>query len=80
MSPIYYLDRSPPLSIHHGEADTIVPHEWSEDLYAVAREKGVRAELHLYPDAGHTFRGEDWDLAMERTAAFFDAHVKNGSK
>ena len=23
---------------------------------------------------------QDWDLAMERTAAFFDAHVKNGGK
>lgn len=76
MSPIYYLDRSPPLSIHHGTADTIVPYKWSEDLYAVAKDKRVPAELYLYPEAGHTFKDKDWELAMQRTAAFFDQRVK----
>ena len=76
MSPIYYLDRSPPLSIHHGTADTIVPYRWSVDLFAVAQDKGVPAELHLYPDAGHTFRDDDWELAMQRTSDFFDRYVK----
>jgi fermentation-respiration switch protein FrsA (DUF1100 family) len=76
MSPIYYLDRSPPLSIHHGKADTTVPYQWSEDLLAAARRKRVTAELYLYPDAGHTLKDEDWELAMERTTAFFDRYVK----
>lgn len=76
MSPIYYLDRSPPLSIHHGTADTIVPHEWSVNLFAVAQNRGVPAELHLYTDAGHTLRDQDWERAMERTTAFFDRYVK----
>jgi dipeptidyl aminopeptidase/acylaminoacyl peptidase len=76
MSPLYYLDRSPPLSIHHGTADTIVPYQWSVDLFAAAEDKGVSAELYRYPGAGHTFKDEDWELAMERTAAFFDQYVK----
>jgi dienelactone hydrolase len=76
MSPIHYLRYSPPLSIHHGEADRIVPHEWSEELYQAARKQGVKAELHLYPEGKHTFADQDWELAMERTLAFFDRHVK----
>jgi fermentation-respiration switch protein FrsA (DUF1100 family) len=78
MSPLYYLDRSPPLSIHHGKADTTVPYQWSEDLFQAAKREGVKAELYLYPDAGHTLKDEDWELAMERTTAFFDRYVKGG--
>ena len=76
MSPINYLQFSPPLSIHHGQADVSVPYEWSEELYDAAREQGVPAELYLYPGAGHIFEGEDWEQAMERTLAFFDRYVK----
>jgi fermentation-respiration switch protein FrsA (DUF1100 family) len=76
ISPINYLDRIPALSIHHGTDDTIVPYQWSEDLFEAAQEEGIVAELHLYRDAEHTFRLKDWDLAMENTLAFFDAHVK----
>jgi dipeptidyl aminopeptidase/acylaminoacyl peptidase len=76
MSPIRYLQYSPPLSIHHGEADSIVPADWSKELYAAALEQGAPAELYLYPKGGHTLRGEDWEQAMERTLAFLDRHVK----
>ena len=76
ISPIYYLERSPPLSIHHGTGDSMVPYTWSEDLYKAAQRQGATAELHLYPGAEHTFVGADWDLAMERTLAFYDEHVR----
>jgi dipeptidyl aminopeptidase/acylaminoacyl peptidase len=76
ISPINYLDRIAALSIHHGTGDTIVPYQWSEDLFEAAQEQGTTAELHLYPGAQHTFRLKNWDLAMERTLAFFDQHVK----
>jgi dipeptidyl aminopeptidase/acylaminoacyl peptidase len=78
ISSINYLDRIPALSIHHGTGDTIVPFEWSEDLYQAAQESGVTAELYPYPDAEHTFTGPDWDLAMKRTLDFFDQYVKRG--
>ncbi len=80
ISPINYLDRCPPLSIHHGLADPVVPYQWSEDLYEAARKQGTTVELYLYPNAGHTFEGRDWDLAMKRTAAFFDKYVKHSDK
>jgi dienelactone hydrolase len=76
MSPIHYLRYSPPLSIHHGQADGSVPYEWSEQLYAAAVEQGTPAELYLYPEGEHTLLGDDWQLAMERTLAFYDQHVK----
>jgi dipeptidyl aminopeptidase/acylaminoacyl peptidase len=78
ISPINYLDLGPPLSIHHGTSDLVVPYQWSEDLFKAAQEQGVVAELYLYPGAGHTFYEADWDLAMERTLEFFDKYVKNG--
>ena len=76
VSSINYLDRIPALSIHHGQADSIVPYQWSEDLFEEAQEGEIQAELFLYPGAEHTFVGADWELALERTAAFFDEHVK----
>ncbi|MBN1641372.1 MAG: alpha/beta fold hydrolase [Anaerolineae bacterium] len=76
ISPINYLDRIPALSIHHGTADQIVPYQWSQDLYEAALQDGVEVELHLYPGGAHTFQDADWDLALERTTAFFDKHVK----
>jgi len=78
VSPINYLDLGPPLSIHHGTGDTIIPYQWSEDLFKAAQKQGASAELYLYPGAEHTLLGEDWGQAMERTAAFFDKYVKNG--
>jgi dipeptidyl aminopeptidase/acylaminoacyl peptidase len=79
ISPINYLDRIPALSIHHGIGDTVVPHEWSEDLYEAAQQSGTTSELYLYSGAEHTFNGEDWDLAMKRTLEFFDRYVKGGT-
>jgi dienelactone hydrolase len=76
VSSINYLDRIPALSIHHGEADSIVPYQWSEDLFEEAQEDGIATELYLYPGAEHSFVGPDWDLAMQRTADFFDTYVK----
>ena len=67
---------SPPVSIHHGQADTTVPSAWSEELYAAALEAGTPAELHLYPEGRHTFLGESWEQAMERTLAFYELYVK----
>ncbi len=78
ISSINYLNLSPPLSIHHGKADTVVPYEWSEDLLQAAQKKGVTAELFLYPDAEHQLLDKDWELAMKRTLAFYDQYVKAG--
>ncbi len=77
ISPINYLKYAPPMSIHHGTADSLVPYQWSEDLLKAAEKQNVEAELFLYEGAEHTLRNQDWDLAMERVLTFFDQHVKN---
>ncbi len=77
ISSINYLDRIPALSIHHGTGDTIVPYQWSEDLYAAAQKAQIKAELFLYPGGQHTLLDKDMDLAMERTVEFYDKYVKN---
>ena len=76
LSPINYLGAAPPMSIHHGEADDVVPIEFSEKLYKNMQEAGRPVEYFTYPGQPHTFQGEGWELAMERVRAFFDKHLK----
>jgi len=76
LSPIKYLDAAPPMSIHHGEADDVVPIEFSEKLHKKMREAGRPVEYFTYPGQPHTFQGEGWQLAMERVLAFFDKYLK----
>ena len=76
LSPINYLGAAPPMSIHHGEADDVVPIEFSEKLYTKMQETGRPVEYFTYPGQPHTFQGEGWELAIERVRAFFDKHLK----
>jgi len=76
LSPINYLGAAPPMSIHHGEADDVVPIEFSEKLYKNMQEAGRPVEYFTYPRQPHTFQGEGWELAIERVRAFFDKHLK----
>ena len=76
LSPINYLDSAPPMSIHHGEADEVVPVEYSEKLYGKMQEVGRPVDYFTYPGQPHTFQGEGWDLAMERVQAFFDRYLR----
>ena len=76
LSPINYLDGAPPMSIHHGGADDVVPIEFSEKLYKNMQEEGRPVEYFTYPGQLHTFQGEGWELAMERVLVFFDEHLK----
>ena len=75
-SAINYLDSAPPMSIHHGEADSQVPIEFSEKLYKKMIEMNRPVYYYTYPGQEHVFQGEDWDLAMERVLTFFDKYLK----
>jgi dipeptidyl aminopeptidase/acylaminoacyl peptidase len=78
LSPITYLaDVSTPISIHHGDLDREVPPELSNRLWQVMQTENMPGEYYSYPDQGHFFAGSAWQLAMERTLAFFDQYVKN---
>ena len=52
-SPIYFIDRLPPLQIHHGTADDIVPLSQSERLNDVIVAGGTGSEFYEYEGGGH---------------------------
>jgi dipeptidyl aminopeptidase/acylaminoacyl peptidase len=57
ISPIYFLDRiHTPISIQHGEDDTVVPIEWSQDLYQRLKDLKIDTECTYYPNQPHTFQ------------------------
>lgn len=66
------------VQIHQGTADTVTPPEWARSIRDSLQLAGRSVEYHEYPGQGHAFQGQSWQLFMERTAAFFDAHLKGG--
>lgn len=46
---------TPTTFILHCEDDVVVPVENSLQLYRALKEKGVKVEMHLYPEGGHGF-------------------------
>jgi dipeptidyl aminopeptidase/acylaminoacyl peptidase len=71
-----YLDEiSGPVQLHHGTADSSVPHEFSQILYQQIEDIGGVAELHEYPEDNHNLSNY-FTLAMQRSIDFFDQYVK----
>jgi dienelactone hydrolase len=75
-SPIHYFDFvATPVQIHIGTADTRTPPEWSATIREALQDAGKEVEYFTYPGQGHVFKGEHWQLFMERVADFFDRHL-----
>jgi len=74
-SPITHVDAiRAPLFIQHGANDPRVPLSESEEIARVLREKGVRCELVVYPDEGHSIAKLSNRIdSFERMVAFLDA-------
>ena len=54
MSPIYFVHTGmPPILIHHGDADTLVPLEQSERFRARAAELGIDVPVLVHPGGKH---------------------------
>ncbi len=77
-SPARFAEMLPPVQIHHGGADTVVPIAESETLWAALAERGnpwiKESAFYVYPRAGHDptlmippFSADD---AVARTAEF----------
>ncbi len=76
LAPTSYLaDLSGPIQLHHGTADPEVPLSFSQVLFDEIEKKGKAAELYTYPGDNHNL-SSSFNLAMERTIAFFDTYVK----
>ncbi len=58
-SPITYVSSDdPPILMTHGDADEVVPFEWSENLLAALTDAGVPSELIAVAGGGHGPRFE----------------------
>ena len=65
LSPIHNLDDDlPPILIHHGDADTLVPLDQSQRFIARAEELGLgeRIELIVHPECSHGWITMFWDV------------------
>jgi len=71
----YLADLSGPIQLHHGEADEEVPLSFSQALYDAVSQVGRVVELYTYPGSDHNI-SQGFDLAMQRTIAFFDRYTK----
>ena len=72
-SALYFSDRLPPVQIHHGTADEIVPVSQSDRLAAHLESRGKPFEYVRYPNAGH-----DWPLGADsfvRLLAFLERYL-----
>lgn len=74
-STSYLTELSGPLQVQHGTADPEVPLSFSQVLYAEILKAGKIAELYTYPGDNHNL-SNNFNLAMQRTVAFFDKYVK----
>src|SRR5688572_30429678 len=77
-SPLFRLDKpTTPTLIVHGELDRCTPLGQGQELYNALLERGVPAELVVYPREGHGFqeRAHRLDKAR-RVIAWFDRYVK----
>ncbi len=76
IDPVTYLeDLSGLVQLHHAEGDPSVPVAWSKTLYTRLQEAGQPAELYVYPGDNHNISA-NFGMAVQRSVAFFDEHVK----
>jgi acetyl esterase/lipase len=76
VSPLLHVTPdAPPTLLIHGDQDDLVPLSASEIMYAALQEKGVESELIVIEGAGHGFRGEHQDIALNALADWFDKHI-----
>jgi len=78
-SPVTYVSKdAAPMLIVHGDADPLVPHEQSEELYDALKKAGADVQLHIVKGGGHGtgFPSEVGKLVVK----FFDEHLKGEAK
>jgi uncharacterized protein len=76
ISPNSYLkDLSGPVQLHASKTDPEVPWRFSQELYQQAQSAGQFAEFYTYESDDHNL-SKNFSIAMQRSIAFFDQHVK----
>jgi acetyl esterase/lipase len=85
VDPLLNISESfPPTFIVHGEADTMVPLELSQELYSALRKSGVECGMRVIAGEEHTFAAkmkvgsQTWDLHLEGFAFLEKRMKRNG--
>ena len=74
-SPIYHVTADlPPILIHHGDADTLVPLEQPEWFRDRAAEHGCDVKIVVHPGGKHGWLTMMWDV--RKFAEWFDLHLR----
>jgi uncharacterized protein len=77
IAPVYFLNKiKAAVSIHHGEADQMVPLQWSLDLCRNLIELGMEPECFTYPGQRHTFNQAGSQVFMEKVIDFFKRRLE----
>lgn len=71
----YVADISGPVQLHHSPADTHVPVEFSETLFAQLNDAGKPVEYYTYEHDDHNI-SNNFSPAMTRSMVFFDTYLK----
>jgi acetyl esterase/lipase len=83
-SPIRFVSpRSAPSLIVHGDADTAVPMDQGEAMYAALTKAGVPASFIRVPGAGHGFAGAapaDLERAAVAMMQWFERHLGSAAR
>lgn len=72
----------PPVQIHHGLADAVVPFAESQEIATTLRSEGIEPQVFSYESAGHGFAGADAAnatasrVSRDRTLAFFKSTMQ----
>lgn len=77
VAPTNYLqDIHTAIQIDHAQDDDVVNIGYSRDLMALLDKTSIPHEFYEYPSGGHNIQGTSFNLAMERTVAFFKKYLK----
>lgn len=77
LSPVHYATADdPPTLIIHGDQDRLVLLSQGQLMYDALLEAGATSELIVVEGAGHGFEGEDIDLALAQSLAWFQRYLQ----
>lgn len=64
-----------PIELHHGITDETVPYQLSQDYYDKLKKANKEVDVYFYEGNDHNI-SQSFNLAMQRSIAFFDKHLK----
>ncbi len=77
IDPTFFLsDITTPIQLHTGGADEEVPVAFSTSLRDKLEKAGKTVEYYNYPGGDHNLSSPNFELAMQRSIAFFDKYLK----